>query len=527
MINAVNEQFNRFVSFAQEKVQAGKGTAIATKGEVEAGAGGALAEREIRATDKTDFVGMSFLRTDGTKRANDEVRELFRKSVADMFGGENNIPDSVKDAMLLKDYGSGKPLTARRILEVKNAIENLRRVNVFGPETDPDGALAAKAAAAGYDRLDFGKLNTAANFLMQNEKMTAEQALTEVVTKGSAANRTMKEGSLYMKDAESFGHGCLRMKELVKADEDIAIEYAAKNHGAANTKDLFTVAHRLGFWYEELGSLIEDHRRLTGVPESQLLGLKAHIKDLGTKFNQLSYDLFDGKLTDRKEIYEKLFRYERPSVFGNIVSVLTMHLGEMPNRTPELNEFIEYLDSLPRQVREFRTALADTYTNGIADEMAADAKSKLSEAANAGGMATGTSGEVPEKILDNLGAFLREDPFGNGEKVDKLCGYLEKNGQAALRFSAKQKADLKALLVDFIGSAKAEKALQRIVEQFENAFFEKKLHDPENRAKPKDLGPETVFKHLLAHRDVLPAFDPDSARPPEKLVESIIDDIKK
>ena len=58
---------------------------------------------------------MTILRTKDAKAANDEVRELFRKSIAEMFGGEGNIPDSVKDAMLLKDYGSGKPLTARRI----------------------------------------------------------------------------------------------------------------------------------------------------------------------------------------------------------------------------------------------------------------------------------------------------------------------------------------------------------------------------------------------------------------------------
>ena len=37
---------------------------------------------------------------------NDRTRALFRKTVAEMFGGDGNIPDSVKDAMLLKDYGS-------------------------------------------------------------------------------------------------------------------------------------------------------------------------------------------------------------------------------------------------------------------------------------------------------------------------------------------------------------------------------------------------------------------------------------
>ncbi len=29
-----------------------------------------------------------------------------------MFGGESHIPDSVKEAMKLEDYGKGKPITA-------------------------------------------------------------------------------------------------------------------------------------------------------------------------------------------------------------------------------------------------------------------------------------------------------------------------------------------------------------------------------------------------------------------------------
>lgn len=41
-----------------------------------------------------------------TRNANDIARDLFRNAITEMFGGEGNIPDSVKDAMLLKDYGS-------------------------------------------------------------------------------------------------------------------------------------------------------------------------------------------------------------------------------------------------------------------------------------------------------------------------------------------------------------------------------------------------------------------------------------
>jgi len=38
----------------------------------------------------------------------------FMKAVGNMFGGVDHIPDNVKEAMKLEDYGKGKPLTARR-----------------------------------------------------------------------------------------------------------------------------------------------------------------------------------------------------------------------------------------------------------------------------------------------------------------------------------------------------------------------------------------------------------------------------
>ena len=62
MINAVNEQFSRFVSFAQERFAAGKETASATKGDVQAGGGTPLEERGITVTDKSDWVGKSLFR---------------------------------------------------------------------------------------------------------------------------------------------------------------------------------------------------------------------------------------------------------------------------------------------------------------------------------------------------------------------------------------------------------------------------------------------------------------------------------
>ena len=92
MINAVSYQFNKFVEFAEERVKAGKESAIARTGEVRIGAGTPLEERAIYSTDKTDFVGMTILRTKDAKAANDEVRELFRKFIAeDPYGNMEKV----------------------------------------------------------------------------------------------------------------------------------------------------------------------------------------------------------------------------------------------------------------------------------------------------------------------------------------------------------------------------------------------------------------------------------------------------
>ena len=85
----------------------------------------------------SDFIG-NIGRSKDTKAANVRVRDLFRTMISDMFGGEDNIPNIVKDAMKLDDYGKGRPLTARRIRAVFAAIEvSTLWGNVEGDGADP------------------------------------------------------------------------------------------------------------------------------------------------------------------------------------------------------------------------------------------------------------------------------------------------------------------------------------------------------------------------------------------------------
>ena len=121
----INAQFNRFVQFAQQQANPATSEAIARV----TGNEDALAGRSISASNTDHVRGVfnwgSRSGTDADK--NNETRALFKKAVADIFGGEDKIPKTVQDAMRLKDYGTperplGKPLTARRITAVNKAI---------------------------------------------------------------------------------------------------------------------------------------------------------------------------------------------------------------------------------------------------------------------------------------------------------------------------------------------------------------------------------------------------------------------
>ena len=116
-VNGYNNTFSAFVQFAQSNVDAGNKKAIAN---IE----GPLGGRTIVAstTDGVGFVGNLF-RSRWDEVANDNARKLFLNAVTRMFGGRSNIPESVWKAINLQDYGRGAPLTARRILAVKAAVD--------------------------------------------------------------------------------------------------------------------------------------------------------------------------------------------------------------------------------------------------------------------------------------------------------------------------------------------------------------------------------------------------------------------
>ena len=150
----------------------------------------------------------SFKRTADMKAANDQVRDLFRKTIADMFGGEKFIPDIVRDNMKLEDFNKGKPLTARRINLVKIAIDTLGG----GKFTDP--ASIGKATAIGYVASELPKLARVANIYQQATGCTDAEAESAALDPNSTARRLYDCGGRFTQNAENFKKGLALMDDF-------------------------------------------------------------------------------------------------------------------------------------------------------------------------------------------------------------------------------------------------------------------------------------------------------------------------
>ena len=122
-INGYNDAFRAFTDFATQATKGSTFAQISAEKNTVAG-NGPLAGRTIVAKTSFDFVG-NVGRGKDSRKVNNDVRDLFKQAIADMFGGVDKIPASVKDAMKLQDFGNGKPLSARRILAVKTAVDQV------------------------------------------------------------------------------------------------------------------------------------------------------------------------------------------------------------------------------------------------------------------------------------------------------------------------------------------------------------------------------------------------------------------
>ncbi len=186
--------FQQFVDFADKAYAAHKEDTFA----------------RFKGMTQEDYQGSfaSFLRTSEMKTANDEVRALFLKTVADMFGGEKYIPDLVRDNMKLEDFGKGKPLTARRIKLVKTAIDLLGGGKFAG------GASVDKARSMGYLPHELPKLARVANLYQLATNCTDAEAEAAALDPSSNARRLYNYGGRFTRNAEGFRAGLALMEDF-------------------------------------------------------------------------------------------------------------------------------------------------------------------------------------------------------------------------------------------------------------------------------------------------------------------------
>ena len=243
-INGYNATFNSFVQFAQQRVDANDAKAVADA-KVQQPLGG---RRIVAVTQSLTDEVHKWLRTNDEYYVNDRTRRLFKAAVADMFGGESKIPASVKKAMLLSDYDGGKPLTARRIMAVKAAIDAdgtaKARSAKIQLETFQSPETLRSACNLGFLRHELPRLARATHFYMQATGLSELEAMIEVGNPGSKANRLMSYGGRFMETAENFADG-LRLMDLFESwHGDLCGEVAAlKKTGTFRSGRAYTDAH--------------------------------------------------------------------------------------------------------------------------------------------------------------------------------------------------------------------------------------------------------------------------------------------
>ena len=149
-INLDNAQFRQFVQFAERQANPAKSEAIARV----TGGRDALDGRTISASTTDHVRGLlNWGRRSGTNATeNNDARALFREAVFAMFGGAEKVPESVKTAMKLEDYDQGKPLTARRIIAVRDAVLRAADGVDAGAIDRPKAEVLVRDAVANFDK---------------------------------------------------------------------------------------------------------------------------------------------------------------------------------------------------------------------------------------------------------------------------------------------------------------------------------------------------------------------------------------
>ena len=533
MFNVVNNQFQKFYDFAQARKLEGKSTAIA-KIDDNIILNAPLEERSITAK-KGDFIGK--FRFKASKDVNNSVRTLFRQTVIDMFGGEKNIPDSVKTAMLLKDYGKGKPLTARRIDAVATAIQALGMENAFEAKGAAAGELARRAEEAGFDRQDFAKLSLAANLYVKAFGGSLKDALLIVLDRSSGIGDAAVVGQLDMKDVNSFKSSLTsalaRNRDTVHA---FNLTLSAAAAGRRDTNCFASVARNNAAYLR--GMLGEPAAKLQNIPNYQpqqdpLAKLRTVIAEVADEYDRIAQRIENGEIPDEKQALKQVLNNDGLNSRISTATrdtVRTLKKAAVGELKQPLDEVVKLLPKLDRLFTESRNDCVNAFKVAYAEREQQTAINMLENALRVSATKNGKKAhDLPKSIVDGMKKFIAGNMDKWMEKVETLCKAIEDNGTDGLYFSDTQKTRLKTLLVNVLGSDKAEKAMPGLIDELEGALLSECLLNSrpleETLARPRI---DTILAHLEKHPKVLTAmnvgFNLDNM---DKVKKAIMDEMQK
>ena len=233
-INGYNNAFRGFVQFAENRAERGLKGAVVKATQVEK-----RCDLSVASSTNASW----FSRTDTDEKDNDFARRLFRQAVIDMFGGSmKNVPKSVQKAMRLDDYFCGKPLTARRILLVKTAIdkEGSAQQTALGKFWSKEAKT--EALRLGFTKTELPKVACATHFYAETAGVDEMTALREVATLGTKANRLAFYGGRFLENIDNFKAGM----ELIDSFRDWYADlnrFVVENNKGRHFADAKTATH--------------------------------------------------------------------------------------------------------------------------------------------------------------------------------------------------------------------------------------------------------------------------------------------
>ena len=490
-ITTLNANFKAFMDFAQAKVNAGANESVA-RGTI---VNGMLAGRTIAASTTDSVKGLfHWRRSDADKAANDATRAIFKQAVIDMFGGETKIPKKVRDAMILSDYGSGKPLTARRITAVANAIRELGLANAFEAEGTQPGEMKRLAEAAGYTEKDFSKLNMAANLYVKAFGGTLKAALALVLDRKSEANAAMEAGELYMKDADSFRNGVLK-HSTTAASVAANCAIATQTVRTGDVKGYAQIAKNIA---KDLRGLLDDPAALLAKradannAEDPLAKTRLTLKDVADHFDKIAQRIMSGEIADERNAAESVIG---TSKFIDATQAINQALAKMA-KNPELRDVTVLMKNIVDRAVRQNDALIGAFKDALVERELPKALDKIAK----------TGAKVPQPVLDGLKSYVRLG-FKALEQIDKFCAKLTKDGDASLHFTDDQKTQLKTMLKGVMDEAQAEKSLALIVGEFETAIFAECLKRDDNQIVDGKPRTTQIIEHFQKHPEALKALN--------------------